>query len=107
FVVVEDHRTILLTCVVALPIQRSRIVYRKEHIEDIAKTDLFRIERDAHDFHVSGITAAHLTVGWIIDVSAHVAILDVRHTCETLENGFDTPETSAAENRCLLFCHGG
>jgi hypothetical protein len=25
---------------------------------------------------------------------------------ETLKNGFDAPEASAAENRCLLFCHG-
>jgi hypothetical protein len=25
---------------------------------------------------------------------------------QTLKNGFNTPEASAAENCCLLFCHG-
>jgi hypothetical protein len=54
---------------------------------------------------VSGIAAADLVVGGIVNVSAHVSGLDVGHAGEALEDSFNTPETSAAEDRCLLVGH--
>jgi hypothetical protein len=31
----------------------------------------------------------------------------VAYACETLKDGLNAPETSSAENRCLLFSHVG
>jgi hypothetical protein len=52
-----------------------------------------------------GASVAHLTIRRLIGASAHITGLDVCYAGQTLKNGFDAPEASAAENRCLLFAH--
>ena len=49
--------------------------------------------------------AADLPVSGIVDVPAHVSGFDVTHARQTLKDRFNAPETSAAKNCCLLFCH--
>jgi len=56
---------------------------------------------------MASIATAHLTIGRILDFARHVSGLDMGDSSEPLENRFDTPKTSAAENCCLFFCHGG
>jgi hypothetical protein len=53
------------------------------------------------------IAIAYLAIGCLIGASPHVPRLDVRNPSQTLKNGLNAPETTAAKNRCLLFCHAG
>src|SRR5437899_4060790 len=51
------------------------------------------------------VAVAHLAISRLVGASAHIAGLDLDYARETLKNGFDAPEASAAENCCLLFGH--
>jgi hypothetical protein len=82
-------------------------VYREKYVEQFPIIDFVGIEGDANNFNVSRVATADLLVGRIGDVSAHVAGFNVTNARETLKDGLNTPETSAAKDRCLLFCHGG
>jgi hypothetical protein len=53
------------------------------------------------------IAVANLAIRCLTGAPAHVPRLDVAYACETLKDGLNAPETSSAENRCLLFSHVG
>ena len=80
-------------------------MHREEYLQQFAIVDLVGIESDAHHFHMPGVSVAHLAIIRLAGASAHVTGLDVGYAGQTLKNGFNTPEASAAEDRCLLFCH--
>jgi hypothetical protein len=80
-------------------------MHRKKYIQQFAIVDLVGIETDPHHFYMPGVTVAHRPIRRLIGATPHVARLDVTYSGETLKNRFDAPETSAAENRFLLFRH--
>jgi hypothetical protein len=51
------------------------------------------------------VAAAHLAIRCLVGASAHVARLDVADANQALKNRLNTPETSPAENCCLLISH--
>src|SRR5450755_3410826 len=105
-IAVENHRTILLSAVISLPVQRGWIVHRKKYLQQFAIADPVWIERDPYNLNMSGVAIAYLPVGGLAGASAHVTRLDVSHPSQPLKHGFNAPEASAPKNRCLLVCHG-
>src|SRR6266478_960731 len=99
---VEDHRPVLLSHIVSLPVQSRRIVYRKKHLEQIPVLDLARIKRDLHYFHVPCVPVAHLPVRGIVHMPTHIPGHRRFHTLQPVEHSLDTPKASAPEN-CDLF----
>jgi hypothetical protein len=82
-------------------------MHREKYLQQLAIADLIGIERDPHHFHMARIAIAYLAIGCLIGASPHVPRLDVRNPSQALKNGLNAPETPAAKNRCLLFCHAG
>src|SRR5689334_10642887 len=60
--VIQNHRSILRSDVVALSIERGRIVDREEDTQKIAERNNRRIERHLHDLGVASRAAAHFLV---------------------------------------------
>src|SRR4030042_476326 len=98
---IEDHRTILRTDVVALPIGRRRVVRREEHVQQIVIPDLRGIELESDDLHMPGRPTGNLLIGRMLDVSPGVARLDVEHAPETAEHRLGAPEAPTSEYRGL------
>src|ERR1700747_530897 len=77
FIAVEDDGAILLASIIALTIERGRIMNREEDVKQFAIVDSVGIESDSHDFDMTGVAVAHLAVGCLVGASAPVAGLDV------------------------------
>src|SRR5208337_4901843 len=103
-VAVKNDRPILLADVVALPVERGRIVHRKEDFQQVFVADNGWVESNLRYFNVPGLASAHLLVAWVLNVPAHVARDNALHTLQLVERSVHAPEASATEDRCL--CHG-
>ena len=99
-------RSVLLADVVALPVQRGRIVNLEEHFEQIFEGDFGGVEGDAHHFDVSRIAVADLPVCRIVDLPAGVSRVHRLHSPQAVKYRFEAPETSTTQKRNLLICHG-
>src|SRR5690606_9423039 len=58
-VVVQDDRAVLRSDVVALPVQRGRIMNREEDVEQIVVRDALRVVGDLHHFRVARVARAY------------------------------------------------
>jgi hypothetical protein len=92
--------------VVALLVQRGRVVRLEEPLEQFAVADARRIERHLHDLGVARGAAAHVLVGRRLGGPARVAGNHVEHAVELFEHGFAAPEAAVAEGRNFL-CPAG
>src|SRR5690606_27711128 len=97
FVDVEDRRTILRADVVALAVERRRVVNAEEHREQLAIADLLRVELDAHRLRMAGVATAHRFVARIAHGAAGVARLDRQNAAHLEECGLQTPEAAAGK----------
>ena len=80
-------------------------MHREKYVQQFTVVDLIGIEGDAHHFHMPGVPVADLAISRLIGASTHISGLNVADTGETLKNGLNAPEASAAEDCCLLFSH--
>src|SRR4029453_8680186 len=103
---VKDHRTILLSNIGTLPIQRRRIVVRPENIKQLFVTNLRWIEFDFHHFSVAGLVCANIFIGWIILRSACVSNRCRDDAVQFSKCLFHTPETACAKGGLLSFHTG-
>src|SRR4029453_2421302 len=103
---VKDRRTILLSNIGTLPIQRRRIVVRPENIKQLVVTNLRWIEFHFPHFGMAGFVPANIFIGWIILRSACVPNRCRDHAVQFSECLFHTPETARAKG-CLLRFHTG
>src|SRR5882762_5172893 len=69
---VVNHRSVLFADIVALPVYGGRVMHGKEHVQQIPIADLAGIKCDLHHFCVPRVAIAHLPVGRVVDVAAHV-----------------------------------
>ena len=95
----KDRRAIARADIVALAIERCRVMDAKENFQQLLKTDGRRIVFQLADFGVIRRSAANLLVrrvGWIATGVAGNNRLD---SSQLLEDGFQAPETSTAESR--------
>jgi len=78
--VVEYGTPILRAAVGALAIQLGWVVRPEEELDELGVRDLCRVKLDAAGFGVRGRPAAHLAVGWRVDLAASVANLGLFET---------------------------
>ena len=75
FGVCVNHGAILRTYIIALPVERGRIMNGKEYLENVAITDDGVIERQTDDFRMAAVAFADLLRG-ITDIE--VIMVDER-----------------------------
>src|SRR5207247_138839 len=97
-VVVEDRRAILATHVAALAVERSRVVQREEHTEQVAIGELVRVERHLHHLGVPRRAGANRLVARIGYVPAGIPRDDFRDAAQLLEDRLETPEAAATQS---------
>ncbi|CAD9218111.1 hypothetical protein BCEN4_1190029 [Burkholderia cenocepacia] len=95
----EHDRPVLRADVVALPVQRGRIVRREEDLEDLAIADARRIERHVDDFRVAGVAFADVAIARVARMAARITRLNGRHAVDVEKHGLRAPETPASERR--------
>ena len=96
-VVIEHGRAILRAGVVALAVERCRVVRFEMDFEQLGERDLRRVVSDLNHFRVAGVFVADLLVRRILDMPAAVTGDNFFHALELLEDRFGTPEAAAAE----------
>ena len=100
-VVKEDRRPVLRADVVALPVERRRVVRLPECCQQIGKRNDGRIVGDLHHFGVAGQTSANLIVRRIGDIAAAVARDDGFYAFKLIENRFGAPKAARAKRGLL------
>jgi hypothetical protein len=96
-----DAAAVLRARVVALPVQRGRVVDQKEHLQDLAKADLCRVVLQLDNLVVAGGTGAHLLVARLQCVAIAVARLHVGHALDLDKHRLGAPEAAAAQGQGL------
>lgn len=94
----EHDRPVLRADVVALPVQRGRIVRREEDLEDLAIADARRIERHVDDFRVARVAFADVAIAGIARMAARVTRLHGRHAVDVEKHGLRAPEAARTEH---------
>lgn len=95
--VIEDGRAVLCAHVIALAIERRRVMDGEEHVEQIGKAHDLWIERDLDDLRVAGRAIADGLVSGIGNMPTGIAGDHIRDTLELIVDGFQTPETAPGE----------
>src|SRR5262249_38081329 len=103
---IEDHGTILGADIRALPVERGWVVRGEEDIQDFAKGQGSRIERDLHDLCMARGTGTNQFISGMLGPSAGVARLDALDAAKLFKDGFQAPEATAAQ-RGKLSCARG
>jgi len=99
FVVVgEDDRSVLGAGIGTLTVESGRIVRGPEDLEDLVKGNCLRVKFELDDLGVPSSTRANFLVGRILGLTSGVARHDLLNTGQALENRFETPEATAAED---------
>lgn len=93
----EHDRPVLRADVVALPVQRGRIVRREEDLEDLAIADARRIERHVDDFRVARVAFADVAIAGIARMAARVTRLHGRHAVDVEKHGLRAPEAASSQ----------
>ena len=99
---VKNGRAVLAADVVALTVERGRVVDYEEDFQQVAVTEQFRIEGDTHHFRVSGVATAHCFIGRIGALTTHVSGLHAFHTAQPVVHRFQAPETTSRQRRNFL-----
>ena len=81
-VVQVDARAVLRTAVVALAVQRGRVVDHEEDFEHFTQADLARVERDTHHLVVPGRAGADLLVARVHGLAVAVTRLNLHNAFE-------------------------
>src|SRR5689334_9959853 len=99
---VEDRRAILRADIVALTIERRRVVEREEHLQNIVEGDLRRVECDLNNFGMAGVAVADLAVGRVTNRAARVARHDILDTLQIVEDRLEAPEAATTQRGNLV-----
>jgi len=76
---VKNRRSVLRADVVALAVERGRIMQLEKQVEQFLERHFGRIVIDAHGFGVAGASGFHVLIGRIVELAAGVADLGVEH----------------------------
>ena len=96
---VQNDRPILRPHIIALTVQRRRIMRIPEQINHIPKRDQSRIIIDANHLSMPRVPIANLLVRRVLHMPARVAAHHLLHPLQHLILGLNTPKTSPAHNR--------
>jgi hypothetical protein len=99
---IENHRPVLRSTVVPLPIERGWIVRGKEDFQDIAEANKVGIVHNLDHFNMAGCTGTYILIGRMGTAASHISRDHRDHTRCLPVNRFNAPETSPAESRRFL-----
>ena len=94
-----NHRTVLRAHIIALTIERGRIMDSEKNLEDVAIVDDSAIKLYAYYFRMTGVALADLFIGWIGYAAVSVAAnISSRPACKA---GKITLVSMSSEKICL------
>ncbi len=96
-VVVVDATAVLRTHVIALAVERGRVVGVEEDLQDFFQADFVGVERQAHHLGMAGVALADLLVRGVDGVTVGVAAFHVGNAAHAVKNGFGAPKTTTTE----------
>ena len=96
-VVVVDAAAVLRTHVIALAVERGRVVGVEEDFQDFCQADFVGVERQANHLGMAGVALADLLVGGVDGVAVGIAAFHVGNAAHAVEHGFGAPEAAAAQ----------
>ena len=94
----EDDRTILRSHIMALPIQRRRVMGPEKNLEQVRVGDRVRVELDAHTFRMSSLACADLLVGRLRCRPSAIAAYHRLNATQLIEDRLRAPETTTAQD---------
>src|SRR5579884_616605 len=94
---VEDRGPVLRADIVALAVERGRIMNGEEDLEQVAIRHDLWVKRDLYRLGMAGAARAYRLVGGIRHTSPDVAGLDRRDAFQLVVHRFQTPKTSAGQ----------
>src|SRR5690606_15176246 len=106
-VVIEDHRPVLRAHVIALAVERRRVMGVPEYLEQFIVSDHGRIVGDLNNFRVACRAGAYLLIGRVFYRTAGITRLHFQDTLYVEEDGFCTPEASGPEGCQLAALRNG
>ncbi len=84
-----------------LPVASCRVVKPEEVVQNFRIGNLGGVENQPHGLGVSGPARCHITVGWVLGVTADVTNLGREHTIEIEEEVLDSPKAPRGEDGLL------
>src|SRR5579871_22805 len=96
---IENGGPVLGAYIIALAVERGRIVNREKDIENLAVGRYVGIERNPNRFRMARPARAYFLVGGVRTLAAHVAGLDGLYSFQFVEDSFQTPKTAAGQGR--------
>ena len=96
---VQDYGTVLLTEVVALPVERGWIMDMEKDVKKIGIADDGWVIFNFIHFRMACCPTADLLIGWFVNVAPRVARRHLEDTFQPGKDGLGAPETAAAQNR--------
>jgi hypothetical protein len=96
-VVEVDAAAVLRAFVVALAVQRRRVVHGEEDLQQFTQAHLSLVVAQAHDLGVAGLAAADLFVARALGAAIAIAAFHRRHALHVFEDGLQAPEAAAAQ----------
>src|SRR3989304_10576018 len=97
----ENHGSILRPDVVALAVERRRVVNGEEDLQEFPERDDVRIERDLEALRMVRGARADLLIRRVLHVPARVTDDDLLDPAPLLEDRLVAPEANAAAGRAL------
>src|SRR3990170_5732789 len=98
---VEDRGSVLRSDVIALAVERRRVVDGEEDLQEFLERDDVRVERDLEGLRMVRGARADLLIRRVLHVPARVTDDDLLDTAQLLEDRLVAPEATAAEGRDL------
>ena len=96
---------VLRTDIIALPVQRGRVMNDKENFKQLAQTHHLVVVRQSHHLVVAGVAAANVFIGGPQHMAIAIARLHIGDAAHAHVDRFQTPEAAATEGDRLK-CHG-
>jgi len=87
--------------VIALGIERGRVVDHKENFQKFTRADVCRVIHQLHHLDMASLATAHLLVARVNRLAVAVARFHIQHTFDAHKHGFRAPEAATTEGDCL------
>ena len=84
--------------VIALAIERGRVMHREEHLEQLRQAHLFIVITKLHHLNVPGVAIADLLVTGLVHMAIAIRRLDIGHAFDTHKHCFGAPKAATAQS---------
>ena len=103
----KDAAAILRSNIMALPVERGGIMRSPKHLQQLVKTDNFRVKSDLNRLRMTRGAFSDVVIGGIFNRSPNITGNNLLDPLDALKDGLRAPETSGGQSGGLLnFSHG-